>query len=169
MRIISCARAGVNDRRESSFTEIVNAGLRDRGSSTQLRRHRMGRSKLSHAACIARVNTAGLLNIKQNLPNIGMWRKMTTFGMETTRIPKQENPTMRMAGAILGGTMAALTTLTAPAMAEGASRAEQSASSTCSSYQRNSEGLWVAIPCQEVGSKASPRQKTASQSSDDER
>ncbi|KIZ43816.1 hypothetical protein OO17_10725 [Rhodopseudomonas palustris] len=78
---------------------------------------------------------------------------------------------MRTAGAITAGALAALAILSVPALAANSDhqRDDSSASSSCSSYQRDANGAWVAIPCQEVGSRASPRQKNAAQSTDDDR
>ena len=69
---------------------------------------------------------------------------------------------MRIKHAIFTFAMAALVSLTAPALArtsDAKTTSEQPASSSCSALQQTADGTWARLPCQEVGSpKQTPRQ-----------
>lgn len=75
---------------------------------------------------------------------------------------------MRIKHAIFAGSMAALASLTTPALAKhsDAQTSEQSTSSTCSAEQRTADGTWAQIPCQELGSAKQTPGKSAARSSD---
>jgi hypothetical protein len=68
---------------------------------------------------------------------------------------------MRLGQAIFAGTMAALLTLAAPTLARNAGTAphpakpaDESASAPCRAYQKDAEGAWVELPCQETGARS---------------
>jgi hypothetical protein len=68
---------------------------------------------------------------------------------------------MRKVGAFLGS-LAVLAIMTAPVLAKNstAPQAEdKSAPSQCHSLQAGPNGVWIEIPCQEVGSPAAPPPK----------
>jgi hypothetical protein len=61
---------------------------------------------------------------------------------------------MRIASAIVAGSIAALAILTAPALAKNAAvqrTDEPSAPPACHSYEQEADGSWKAVPCQELG------------------
>jgi hypothetical protein len=73
---------------------------------------------------------------------------------------------MRMVVAILS--VAGLTMLTSPVLAknsEGQKVEEPATASPCSSYQRNADGTWTQIPCQELGTTPEPRTRPETHSS----
>ena len=76
---------------------------------------------------------------------------------------------MRIKHAIFAGSLAALASLTAPALAKTSNvqkTGEQSTSSPCSAQQRTADGTWIQLPCQELGSPKPPSSKSATRSSD---
>jgi hypothetical protein len=84
------------------------------------------------------------------------------------RFEKGEPP-MRIKHAMLVGSMAALASLTAPALAKhsDAPKAnEQPTSSPCSAYARAADGTWTQLPCQELGSPKQTQGKSATRSPD---
>ena len=64
---------------------------------------------------------------------------------------------MRKVGAFIGS-LAALAIMTAPVLAKSSTAAppaeDKSAPSQCHSLQQGPGGVWIEIPCQEVGSPA---------------
>ena len=71
--------------------------------------------------------------------------------------------------AIFVGSMAALASLTAPALAKNfdvQKTGEQSTSSPCSAQQRTADGTWIQLPCRELGTPTPPASKSATRSSD---
>ncbi len=70
--------------------------------------------------------------------------------------------------AIFVGSVAALVSLTAPALAKHSDTqpGEQSTSSPCSAEQRTASGTWAQIPCQELGSPQQTPRKSATRSPD---
>jgi hypothetical protein len=82
---------------------------------------------------------------------------------------------MRLGQAIFFGSAAALLTLAAPTLARNSSAnshtakaAEAPASSNCHAYQQAADGSWTELPCQEMGSKASPKPHSAAKSATEE-
>lgn len=76
---------------------------------------------------------------------------------------------MRIRHAIFVGSMAALVSLTAPALAknfDAPKTSEQSTSSPCSAQQRTADGTWIQLPCRELGTPTQPSSKSATRSSD---
>jgi hypothetical protein len=81
-------------------------------------------------------------------------------------------PPMRIKHAIFVGSMAALASLTAPALAKHSDTqktSEQSTSSLCSARQPMPDGTWTQLPCQELGSPKQALRKSATRSSDEQR
>ena len=79
---------------------------------------------------------------------------------------------MRIKHAIFVGSMAALASLTAPALAKHSDTqktSEQSTSSPCSALQPMPDGTWTQLPCQELGSPKQTARKSATRSSDEQR
>ena len=79
---------------------------------------------------------------------------------------------MRIKHAIFVGSMAALASLTAPALAKHSDTqktSEQSTSSPCSALQPMPDGTWTQLPCQELGSPKQALRKSATGSSDEQR
>ena len=82
---------------------------------------------------------------------------------------------MRLGQAIFFGTAAALLTLAAPTLARNsaanshtAKATEAPASSSCHAYQQDADGTWKQLPCQEMGSKATPQSRSAAKSGTDD-
>jgi hypothetical protein len=83
---------------------------------------------------------------------------------------------MRIAQLIFTGSIAALTMLTAPALAKNShtqkvdDTSASSASPTCQAYQQAPDGSWTALPCQENGSapQAQTQHKSAARGPADE-
>ena len=76
---------------------------------------------------------------------------------------------MRIKHAIFAGSMAALASLTAPALArtsDAQTTSEQPASSSCSARQQAADGTWAQLPCQELGSPKQTPLKSATRSPD---
>ena len=76
---------------------------------------------------------------------------------------------MRIRHAMFVGSMAALVSLTAPALAktfDAPKTSEQSTSSPCSAQQRTADGTWIQLPCRELGAPTQPSSKSATRSSD---
>ena len=74
---------------------------------------------------------------------------------------------MRIKRAILAGSVAALASLTAPALASNSKPqpvAEPPASSSCSAMQPMPDGTWQRQPCQELGSPPQAPRKSAARS-----
>lgn len=76
---------------------------------------------------------------------------------------------MRLGQAIFFGTVAALLTLAAPTLARNSGTAphvakasEEAPSTPCRAYQKDAEGAWKELPCQEMGTKSQPRSATTS-------
>jgi hypothetical protein len=87
------------------------------------------------------------------------------------RFGKGELP-MRIKHAIFVGSMAALASLTAPALAkhsDAPKTSDQSTSSPCSARQPMPGGTWTQLPCQELGSPKQAPRKSATRSSDEHR
>jgi hypothetical protein len=77
---------------------------------------------------------------------------------------------MRIAAAILAGSMAALAVLAAPALARNSDAQRTDGKSTatpCTSYEQVLNGEWKPIPCQEVGPGGSTQHKPSAGSGDD--
>jgi hypothetical protein len=76
---------------------------------------------------------------------------------------------MRIAALIIAGAVAALATLTAPALAKdsGAQKSEEKATS-CHAYEQAPDGSWHALPCEEVGASGQTQHKGAARSRDEE-
>jgi hypothetical protein len=77
---------------------------------------------------------------------------------------------MRIKHAIFVGSMAALTSLTAPAPAgnsDAQQTSDQAASSPCSALQKTSDGTWKQLPCEELGSPKQTPHKSTMRNSDD--
>ena len=71
--------------------------------------------------------------------------------------------------AIFVGSMAALASLTAPALAkhsDAQKTSEQATSSPCSARQRMADGTWTQLPCQELGSPEQTPRQSVTRSSD---
>jgi hypothetical protein len=78
---------------------------------------------------------------------------------------------MRIRNAIFLGSMAALAALMAPAPAKNSDApksTEKSTSPSCNAYQQAADGSWTQLPCQELGSGAQPRRKSATRSPNEE-
>ena len=78
---------------------------------------------------------------------------------------------MRIKHAIFAGTMAALASSTAPALAKHSvakTVSEPAAPSTCSAEQKTADGTWARLPCEEVGSPQQKPGRSAARSSDQE-
>jgi hypothetical protein len=86
---------------------------------------------------------------------------------------------MRIKHGIFAGIVAALASLTAPALAKNSdarnsearnsdakTTGEQPASSSCSALQQTADGTWARLPCQEVGSPQQAPHKSAAQNSE---
>lgn len=90
---------------------------------------------------------------------------------------------MRIKHAIFAGIVAALASLTAPALAKNsdaknsdaknsdarnsdAKTGEQPASSSCSALQQTADGTWARLPCQELGSPQQVPHKSAARNSE---
>jgi hypothetical protein len=86
---------------------------------------------------------------------------------------------MRIKHAIVAGIVAALASLTAPALAktsdaknsdarnsDAKTTGEQPASSSCSALQQTADGTWARLPCQEVGSPQQAPHKSAARNSE---
>jgi hypothetical protein len=77
---------------------------------------------------------------------------------------------MQIKHTIFVGIVAALTSLTAPALAKNSdarnSDAQTPASSSCSALQQTADGTWARLPCQELGSPRPQPRKSAARSSD---
>jgi hypothetical protein len=78
---------------------------------------------------------------------------------------------MRLGQAIFFGTAAALLTLAAPTLARNSHTTkapETPASSSCHAYQKEADGTWKQLPCQELGSKATAQPRAATKSGADD-
>jgi hypothetical protein len=86
---------------------------------------------------------------------------------------------MRIAHLIFAGSIAALTVLTAPALAKNSNTQKtddnsastaSSASSPCHAYQQAPDGSWNPVTCQEVGapSQVQTQHRSASQGSNED-
>ena len=81
---------------------------------------------------------------------------------------------MRIAKSIFVGSMAALTSLMAPALAKNSDvqKTESSPSAAaCHAYQQAADGSWTQLPCQEMGSPSDgkPQHKSATRNTPEER
>lgn len=77
---------------------------------------------------------------------------------------------MRIKHAVFVGSMAALASLTTPALAkqpDAQKTSEQTTSSPCSARQGTPDGSWKQIPCQELESPNQAPRKSATRSSDE--
>ena len=77
---------------------------------------------------------------------------------------------MRITPLIFGG-FAALTVLTAPALAKNSHSQkidDQPASPSCQAYQQAADGTWASAPCQELGAGAQAQHKSAARKTDDD-
>ena len=71
--------------------------------------------------------------------------------------------------AIFAGSIAAMVSLTVPALArhsDAPKTSEQPMSSPCSALQRMADGTWTQLPCQELGSPNQTSRKSATQGSE---
>ena len=82
---------------------------------------------------------------------------------------------MRLGQAIFFGSAAALLTLAAPTLARNSSAhshtakaTEAPAPSSCHAYQQATDGTWMQLPCQEMGSKAPAQPRSAAKSTTEE-
>ena len=78
---------------------------------------------------------------------------------------------MRIARAILVGSIAAFTIQTVAALARSSDAQrtdDKSTPSSCSSYVQNPDGTWMPIPCQPNGSGARTQPKSATHGMDGE-
>jgi len=82
---------------------------------------------------------------------------------------------MRIAQLIFAGSIAALTGLTAPALAKNsnspanAQKIEDTPASTgCHAYQQAPDGSWTPLPCQEAGPTAPAHGKSVTRTPDEE-
>jgi hypothetical protein len=69
---------------------------------------------------------------------------------------------MRIAAAILAGSMAAFAVLTTPALARNSDAQrgdDKSAAAPCTSYEQVLNGEWKPIPCQEMGPNGQTQHK----------
>jgi hypothetical protein len=111
-------------------------------------------------------------NIKQlSFPQIIAAKNRHNPFTKSFRFEKGEPP-MRIKHAIFVGSMAALASHTAPALAkhsDAQTTSEQSTSSPCSARQPMPDGTWAQLPCQELGSPKQPARKSATRSSDEQR
>jgi hypothetical protein len=76
---------------------------------------------------------------------------------------------MRIKRAIFASVVAALASLTAPALASNSKPqpvAEPPASSSCSAMQPTADGSWARLPCQELGSPQPAPRKSAARGSE---
>jgi hypothetical protein len=74
---------------------------------------------------------------------------------------------MRIKRTIFACTVAALASLTAPALASPSKpqpAPEPPVSSSCSALQQTADGTWARLPCQELGSPQQPPRKSAARS-----
>lgn len=76
---------------------------------------------------------------------------------------------MRFGQAIFFGTVAGLLTLAAPTLARNSGTAphtakasEEESSAPCRAYQKDADGAWKELPCQEMGARSQPRSATTS-------
>jgi hypothetical protein len=72
---------------------------------------------------------------------------------------------------IFVGSLAALVTATAPALAKNSQNQkttteEQASSASCHAYQQAADGTWTALPCQEHGAVTQPQRKSLAAGSD---
>ncbi len=78
---------------------------------------------------------------------------------------------MRIKHAIFVASMAALASLTTPALARNSDAqqtSEQPASSPCSALQKTAGGTWKRLPCEELGSPGQSSHKSATRNSDEQ-
>jgi hypothetical protein len=81
---------------------------------------------------------------------------------------------MRIKHAIFAAIVAALASLTAPALAknpdaknsDAKTTGEQPASTSCSALQQTADGTWARLPCQELGSPQQAPHKSAARNSE---
>ncbi|MCK1744675.1 hypothetical protein IVA80_28625 [Bradyrhizobium sp. 139] len=67
---------------------------------------------------------------------------------------------MRSIHFVFAGALAAVTVLTAPALAKNSDAQkseEKSASSSCSAYQQTPDGAWEPLPCKATGERPQPQ------------
>ena len=67
---------------------------------------------------------------------------------------------MRLGHAIFVATIAAMLAAAVPGLARNAETpksSEQPVSSSCQSYQQNTDGSWTELPCQELGAPSPSR------------
>src|SRR5260370_42194039 len=109
-----------------------------------------GLPAIKSANCFACIQNIKQLCFRQSSrPKI-----VTILFTKSFRFEKGEPP-MRIKHAMLVGSMAALASLTAPALAKhsDAPKAnEQPTSSPCSAYARAADGTWTQLPFQQLGS-----------------
>jgi len=77
---------------------------------------------------------------------------------------------MRIKRAILAGSIAALTAMTAPALAKNSTPQktdDKPTSSSCHAYQQAADGSWMQLPCQELGSGGGTQPKSATRHTDE--
>ena len=77
---------------------------------------------------------------------------------------------MRIKHAIVAGSIAALSSMTGPALAKhsDAPKADEPpASSSCSARQQAADGSWTQVACQELGSPEQAPRKSATRSPDE--
>jgi hypothetical protein len=83
---------------------------------------------------------------------------------------RERRASMRIKHAIFAGSIAALTSMTAPVLARHADATkptEPSASSPCSARQQAADGTWTQVGCQELGSPEQAPRKSATRSPDE--
>jgi hypothetical protein len=83
---------------------------------------------------------------------------------------RQRRTSMRIKHAIFAGSIVALASMTAPALAKHADAPkvdEPSAASPCSARQQAADGSWTQVGCQELGSPEQAPRKSATRSPDE--
>jgi hypothetical protein len=111
--------------------------------------------------------------IKQALRRNRSRQKFSTIPARNKFLQEGE-PCMRLANAIIAGSVAAFAVLAIPALARNsdtnsdAQRTDDKpVSSSCRAYEQTADGEWKPIPCQEAGSAARTQHRHATGSADD--
>jgi hypothetical protein len=107
-------------------------------------------------------------NVNHTIHAESAWQNFTTIFVGN-KFKREGEPSMRIAKAIIAGSIAALAVLAAPALAKNSSvqkTDEPPAPPPCHSYVQEADGSWKPIPCQELGPGQQAQHKPAAGSTD---
>jgi hypothetical protein len=108
-------------------------------------------------------------NIKQLSFRKSLRQKSVTILLAKSFRFEKGEPPMRIKHAIFAGSVAALASMAAPALAkhsDAQKTSEQTTSSPCIARQQTADGTWTQLPCQELGAPQQTPRQSATRSSD---